>query len=154
MKALIVEDDITCRMVLQRLLESFGTCDVAVDGQEGVTFFSMALESSSPYDLVCLDIMMPNMDGHGVLTQIRKMEEEAGIFGLEGVKVIMTTALSDAKTILKAFNEQCEAFIVKPIDKEKLHRQLRKMNLISLPTHLSPASAAETITTADKCPRK
>ncbi len=130
MKALIVEDDITCRMVLQRLLEPFGQCDIAVDGQEGVTIFKMSFESQAPYDLVCLDIMMPNMDGHEVLQQIRAMEEEAGIFGLAGVKIIMVTALSDAKTIMRAFNDQCEGYIVKPIDKEKLYRQLRQMNLI------------------------
>ncbi len=131
MKTLIVEDDITCRMVMQRMLERFGPCDVAVNGEEAVAAFRISIENRVPYDLVCLDIMMPGMDGHEALRRIRALETQAGILGLDGVKVIMTTALGDPKTIMQAFKEQCEAYLVKPVEQDKLVKALRQMRLIS-----------------------
>ena len=52
------------------------------------------------------------------------------IDGLDGVKVIMTTAMADGKTIMSAFREQCEAYLLKPIDVQKLLAEVRKMGLI------------------------
>jgi two-component system chemotaxis response regulator CheY len=105
MKVLIAEDDFTCRKLMQRLLAPFGESDIA-EGER--------------YDLVCLDIMMPEMDGQTVLKEIRKIEEESGLGGLDGVKILMTTALNDPKNIMQAFNSQCEGYLVKPIDRAKL----------------------------------
>ena len=52
--------------------------------------------------------MMPSMDGHAVLEEIRKMEDASGIRGLEGVKAIMTTALGETGVLarLKAAMEK------------------------------------------------
>ena len=45
-------------------LSKYGECDITVDGMEAVDAFMMALEDKEPYDLICLDIMMPVMDGY------------------------------------------------------------------------------------------
>ena len=50
-----------------------------MDGMEAVDAFMMALEDGEPYDLVCLDIMMPVMDGYQALMGIRNLESK-GIF--------------------------------------------------------------------------
>ena len=50
--------------------------DVTVDGMEAVDAFMMALEEGNPYDLVCLDIMMPVMDGYQALVGIRNLEKK------------------------------------------------------------------------------
>ncbi len=63
----------------------------------------MAWRKEQPYDLLCMDIMMPVMDGHEALLKIREMEKSLGIFGPEEVKVIMLSALDDAKTVMKAY---------------------------------------------------
>ncbi len=131
MKTLIVEDDFTCRKVLQLMLMTLGECDIAVNGSEALEAFRNAAAARERYDLICLDIMMPEMDGHTVLRNIRKIEEEEGIFGRDGVKVIMVTALGDSSNILKAFNEQCEAYAVKPIEKRKLFEVLKDLGLLS-----------------------
>lgn len=130
MRVLIVEDQIASRELLGRILSPYGECDIAVDGKEAIKAFSLAWEKGQPYDLVCLDIILPEMDGREVLKAIRKKEKEMGIGGLDGVAVIMTTALADSKNIMGAFRDGCEAYIVKPIDTRKLLRQVRDLGLI------------------------
>ena len=131
MKTLIVEDDFTSRLLLQEILKYHGPLHIAVNGKEAVTAVAAALESGTPYDLVCLDIMMPEMDGQEALRQIRALEEAKGILSSKGAKIVMTTALSEPKEVIAAFSSLCDAYVVKPIDKAKLLDELRKLKLIT-----------------------
>jgi two-component system, chemotaxis family, chemotaxis protein CheY len=131
MKTLVVEDDFVSRRFLQMMLIHYGTCDVAVDGEEAIDAFSLALEEGRPYDLICLDIMMPKMDGQQVLKTIRKMEKEKGVLNTRETKIIMTTALDNPKSVLEAYwDGHCTSYLVKPILKEKLIDVLREYRLI------------------------
>jgi len=129
MKALIVEDDLTSRKLLARYLEPYGEVDVAVDGKEGLKAVKLGWEEKIPYDLICLDILMPEMDGHMLLQKVRKEEHQRGIGGLKGVKVIMTTALAGKKNILGSFRKGCEAYMVKPINKKKFIQLVEELKL-------------------------
>jgi two-component system chemotaxis response regulator CheY len=131
MKCLIVEDDFAARKLLQVYLSNYADCFIAVNGHEAVEAIREALEEGESYDLICLDIMMPEMDGHKALEAIRQVEKEQGIRGLDGVKVIMTTALDDSKNIMGAFRTGCEAYIVKPIRKEKLLEEIKQLGLLA-----------------------
>ena len=72
MKTLVVDDvKVNCR-VLQGLLSGYGECDIANDGASAVRLFNQALTGDAPYDLVCLDIMMPDYDGRQVLQALRR----------------------------------------------------------------------------------
>lgn len=130
MKTLIAEDDFTSRMLLQTLLQPFGICHISVNGKEAVDAARRAIEEGEPYNLICLDIMMPEMDGQTALKAIRAMEEEKGILSSDGVKIIMTTALGDKTNIMSAFKEQCDAYLVKPIEKNNLIENLKKLGFI------------------------
>ncbi len=130
MRILIAEDDYASRRFMQNFLSRYGECDVTVDGKEALDAFLMALEEKEPYDLICLDIMMPLLDGYEVLRAIREKEKEEQISEEEESKVIMTTALGDSRTVKKAFDLGCVAYAGKPIDKEKFERQLKKLGLI------------------------
>ncbi|MBN2723066.1 MAG: response regulator [Deltaproteobacteria bacterium] len=121
MKILVVEDDYISRTVLIRQLSVYGECDVAVNGTEALLAFDEAWESQTRYDLICLDIMMPEMDGQEVLARRREKETERGVEGFDGVKIVMTTALGDKDNIIKAFHNQCEGYLVKPVVPEKLN---------------------------------
>jgi two-component system chemotaxis response regulator CheY len=132
MRVLIVEDDFSGRKILQHILSPFGSCDIAVDGEEAIEAFNMAWGEKNPYDLICMDIMMPNMDGQEALRRIRGIENEMGINGSEEVKIIMTTALGDPKNVFQAFkNGGATSYIVKPINKQKFLEELQKIGLIS-----------------------
>ncbi len=130
MRVLIAEDDFASRKFMLRFLSKYGECDVTVDGAEVVEAFTMALESNEGYDLICLDIMMPGMDGYQALERIRKIEKEKLIPEDKVVKIIMTTALNDGKNVMKAFDLGCTAYAGKPIDKDKFENVLRKLELI------------------------
>ncbi|HEX7490253.1 MAG TPA: response regulator [Candidatus Limnocylindrales bacterium] len=130
MKTLIVEDEITSRVLLRELLKRYGLPHVAMNGKEAVEAVSAALNALEPYDLICLDIMMPEMNGQEALKRIRQMESEAGIDAARRAKVIMTTAHADKDNVLQAIQSQCDYFLVKPIDGRALLEELRRMGLI------------------------
>lgn len=130
MKILLAEDDFATRKFMDKQLSQYGECDVMVDGEEAVDAFMMALEDEEPYDLVCLDVMMPVMDGYQVLKAIRGIETQKGIPKKKCVKVIMTTALNDERNVKLAFELGCEAYVGKPIDVEKFEKVLNKLGLI------------------------
>lgn len=130
MKVLIAEDDFASRKFMLRFFEKYGECDVTVDGKEAVEAYKMAVECGEPYDLICLDIMMPEMDGHQALKTIRKIEEENGIAEDDRIKIVMTTALSETRHVTKAFENGCTAYAGKPINQDKLEAMLKKFKLI------------------------
>jgi two-component system, chemotaxis family, chemotaxis protein CheY len=130
LKILIVEDDFYTRRLLQRILSPFGECDIAVNGEEAVDAYKNTLKEEFSYDLICLDILMPVMDGQETLRQLRKIEESAGIYGDNGTKIIMITVMDDNKNILKAFRTGCEGYITKPVDKKKLIAKIAELGLL------------------------
>lgn len=130
MKILLAEDDFVTRKFMVGFLSKYGECDVTVDGMEAVDAFMMALEDEEPYDLVCLDIMMPVMDGYQALMGIRNLEKARGIAQEKQAKVIMTTALNDEKNVKMAFELGCTIYSGKPIDKERFEQAMKKLGLI------------------------
>ncbi len=130
LKMLIVEDDLPSYKILEEYLSEYGDCTIVANGAEGVEAFKNALDAGSPYDLICLDIMMPEMDGHEALRTVRQIEQQHGIFDPSGVSVIMTTAKDRSRDMIEAFDEGCASYIVKPVDHEKLVAEMQKLDLI------------------------
>ena len=130
MRILLAEDDFVTRKFMTGFLSKYGECDVTVDGMEAVDAFMMALEDDAPYDLVCLDIMMPVMDGYQALMGIRNLEAERKIPREKQAKIIMTTALNDEKNVKMAFDLGCTVYSGKPIDQEKFELVLKKFGLV------------------------
>ena len=129
MRILIAEDDFASRKFMLRFLSKYAEVDITVDGQEAVSAFELALEDHEPYDLVCLDIMMPNMDGMEALSVIRQIEADNGITKENRTRVIMTTALNEVQKVDRSFSLGCEGYAVKPIDTEKFLTIMGKMGL-------------------------
>ncbi len=131
LKILIVEDDFISRRIMQELLTPYGKCDMAKDGEEAIHAFYLGWEERAPYDLICMDVMMPEMDGQEALQRIRDMEMEMGIIGSQEVKVIMVTALDDLKNVIRAFRDGgATSYIVKPISKKNLLGEMKNLGLI------------------------
>jgi len=132
LRVLIAEDDFMVRQVIRDVLEPYGLVDIAVNGEEAVQAFRVAWRKQQPYDLICMDIMMPIMDGNEALVTIREMEHSLGIVGSNEVKVIMISALDDAKTVVQAyFKGGATSYIVKPIEKERLISEMRNIGLLA-----------------------
>ncbi|MEW9123432.1 MAG: response regulator [Thermotaleaceae bacterium] len=130
MKILIAEDDFVSRKFISKFLSQYGECDLVVDGLEAIDAYMMAMKDKEPYDLICLDIMMPKVDGVKVLKAIRELETQKGILPESRVKIIMTTALAETDLVQQAFEYGCEAYASKPLDTNKFAEVMRKIGLI------------------------
>ncbi len=130
MKTLIVEDDFIARRLLKDILSPYGDCDTVVDGDEAIQAFRLAWDDNQPYDLICMDIMMPKTDGQQALASIREIEKDLGIRGSDEVKIIMVTALGDPKSVIEAYYKGgATSYVVKPIEKAKLLKEIRLLGL-------------------------
>lgn len=130
MRILIAEDDLASRIFMKKFLSKYGDCDVAVNGLEVLDAFLGALKEEKPYSLICLDIMMPKLDGLKALKAIRDIEKQKGIEDEARAKIIMTTALNDKNTIANAYDAGCEAYAWKPIEIDKFVIVMGKLGLI------------------------
>lgn len=130
LRMLLVEDDFASRLLLQTFLSRNGECHVAINGREAVEAFRSALERGQSYDLVCMDIMMPEMDGREAVRHVRALEEAQGVLSTNGAKIIMTTVVSDIKEVSRCFQELCDAYIMKPIDLAQLLSQMKSYHLV------------------------
>ena len=130
LRVLLVEDDFASRLLLQVFLSRYGECHIAVNGREAVDAFSAALERGQPYDLICMDIMMPEMDGREAVRRIRAMEAARGILSTFGAKIVMTTTVEDVKEVIRCFRELCDAYLMKPIDLGKLLYHMKSYRLV------------------------
>ncbi len=131
MKILIAEDDSTSRQFLFKFLSRYGECDLVIDGLEALDAYLMSFKENTPYDLICLDIMMPKVDGVKVLKAIRDFEAQKGIPPEKRTKVFIITALAESQYVRNAFEIGCEAYASKPIDIEKLTDAIKKLGLIA-----------------------
>lgn len=130
MRILIAEDDLTSRLFMNKFLSAYGKCDLAINGLEAIDFAAEAMKSGEYYDLICLDIMMPKVDGIKALKTIREIEASDLAEGEKPAKIIMTTALNDKETVEESYQYGCEAYAWKPIDVEKFNEVLKNLELI------------------------
>jgi two-component system chemotaxis response regulator CheY len=130
LRVLLVEDDVASQLLLQTFLSRYGECHVAVNGREAVEAVRSSLEQGPAYDLICMDIMMPEMDGREAVRQVRALEEAHGTFSNDGVKIVMTTTVDDIGEVTGCFLELCNAYLMKPIDLAQLLSQMKSYRMV------------------------
>ena len=108
---LVVEDDYKSQQLLQQFLTSNGyNVDCANDGLEGIQMYK-----DRNYNLILLDIVMPNLDGFSMCKMIRKESD---------VPIIFVTALSSESDQIKGFDLLCDDYIVKPFSYNLLIKRI------------------------------
>jgi two-component system chemotaxis response regulator CheY len=121
---LVVDDDFVNRKLLVESLKELADCDTAAGGKEAIAAYELALENGKPYDVILLDIAMPEVNGIEVLKFIRNKETTMGVLFGHGVPVIMTTAFREP--FLEAFNKGCDDYIVKPVMPDVLIKKIQE----------------------------
>ena len=132
LRVLVIDDDTVCRTRLKSILSEFFDVSFAGDGQAGLEEYIKTAEGGESYDLITLDINMPRMNGHETLAAIRQYEEDHGVSGLDGIKIVMTTSEDDSKQIFKAFRQGCEAYVTKSGMGDKLLDEVAKLGLLKV----------------------
>ena len=130
MRILIAEDDRMSRTFLEEFMRDYGECDSAADGMETLDRCLESIRQERPYDLLCLDIMMPKVDGLKVLKVIRQLERQKNVADEDHLKIIMMTALADVGYVDEAFRQGCDAYASKPVDTDKVENVMRNLGLI------------------------
>lgn len=127
MKILVVDDEVVSRTKVQTIVESLGECEAVAGGKDAMVAFEKAMASRAPFDLITLDIAMPEMDGTDVLNKIREIEKEKNVPKEKRVKILMVSALRDQDSILSCAMSDCDGYIVKPFDQKKIIDKIERI---------------------------
>ncbi|MGE5508435.1 MAG: Na-translocating system protein MpsC family protein [Chitinophagales bacterium] len=135
MRVLIAEDEFVSRRLLLGVLSALGECDTVNNGAQALTAIREAMSRGSAYRLLCLDLLMPEVNGLEVLVNLRGWEREQGITEADRTRVIVTTAVDELPSIAQAFQAGCDAYLTKPVDRRKLQERLRELELLPSDGH-------------------
>ncbi|NJB67314.1 two-component system chemotaxis response regulator CheY [Desulfobaculum xiamenense] len=131
MRILVADDDYISSELLTRILAPYGEVTNAPDGRKAIESFTNALDDNRPFRLVCLDIMMPEMNGQDALKTIRQIERDRGIPSEKEALIVMTTSLDDRANVVEAYYRGgATSYVPKPIDKDLFLQLLRGIGLI------------------------
>ncbi len=133
MKILIADDELVSRKLMERIMAGYGECRAVDSGKAAMEAFKAAWENEQFFDLITLDISMPDMSGLDVLFQIRAMEKQKEVPANQRTVIIMVTASADKDTIVTAVQTGCNDYITKPFDLDIISKKLIKVGLIPPP---------------------
>ncbi len=128
MKILVVDDELVSRKKMIKILSDFGQTEGVKNGKAAIAAVKTALEVWKLYNLITLDISMPDISGTEVLSAIREMEDERGLEAEEKAKILMVTSHSDIETV-KACVGKCDGYVIKPFNKEGMVEKLKRVDL-------------------------
>jgi len=123
MRILLIDDEPIALTKLELMLTNVGHCDTAVNGVQATEHFVRSINENQPYDLVTIDIELPDITGLDLLNRFCDLEEKNGI---SPSKKIMVTAHSKVDYVVKS-RKKCDAFLVKPIRKATLLEKLQAL---------------------------
>ena len=129
MKILIVDDELVSRIKLQTILEGENRCHLAQNGVEAMQNFRQAWKDLDPYDLVCLDIGMPDKNGMDVLFEIREAEADMQVTREKPVKILMITSHADKDSIITSIQAGCDGYLVKPFNNAAVLNKIKELGL-------------------------
>jgi len=127
MRILVADETRANRILLAKILGPWGPCAVASSGRLAVDMFRASLDERRPYDLVWLEIMMPDMGGVRALELIREEEERHGLASDDHSKVVMTTTIDDIQNASQAFSNQCDLYLTKPFSPNTIREEMEHL---------------------------
>ncbi|MBI3362368.1 MAG: response regulator [Chloroflexi bacterium] len=130
LRLLIADDNPDTIRLLTLLLQTAGhTVISAASGRE-----ALARLASETADMILLDVMMPDMDGFGVLEEVRKTSS---------APILMLTALSNRAAVERGFQLGADDYVVKPFSPDQLFARLERLTSLLPPPEKSAAAPAD-----------
>ncbi len=134
MKILIIDDELVSRSKMNSLMRCFGICKAVDNGEEAIDLFKEAWRTGRPFDLVTLDINMPDIDGFEVLLALRDFERVLEVEKVRQSIIIMVTAQSDKQNVFTCLKAGCDDYIVKPFNIKLIREKLEKFGIDEINT--------------------
>jgi len=108
-KLLVVEDDPFLSDIYNTKLKQAGfEVDLAMTGEECLQKLTVG-----KYDLMVLDIVLPQLDGWEILSRVREMRQKSVNPGIDGMKIIILSNLGQKEEIRKGFDLGADGFMIK-----------------------------------------
>lgn len=119
MKILLVDDSKVSVRHLGRLFGPYGECTTADDGRTGFEQFLLAHKNNTPFNIITMDINMPDWNGDQAIEAIRTYELA---FKKDTAKIIVLSAYLNPKLVMKLFKAGCSYCLNKPLEDEELKK--------------------------------
>lgn len=114
-RVLVIDDHASARRIMQTYLQSWGmTCDIAMNGQEGLDLMRASVTEGKPYDIVITDLVLPGMDGFKLREQ---MESDPS---LQKMKTLLITGYDLKDRGKAALAAGFSAYLTKPLEQSRL----------------------------------
>ena len=131
LKILIVDDSKSAQLKILSILSKYGECDQAYNGKEGVDCYKTSLKTNYNYDLIVMDIVMPEMNGLEAAKEIRRIQEQHKIPEEKKAEIIMLTSKADPEHMMKAhFEVGVTSYVTKPFEDKTLIEAMSNLGLI------------------------
>ena len=127
MKIMIVDDEPVSRRIMAKTLAPIGKCTITDSGKKAIVLFEKAVKKKAPFELIILDISMPDISGIQVLNQIRTREKNLKTPKDGRAKIIMVTASMRRSAIRKCIRLGCNSYIAKPYNRAQIFRELERL---------------------------
>ncbi len=124
MRVLVVDDEYVSLKKMKVLLTPYGDVDVASSGREALDKFSKAYWDEKNYDLITIDIEMPDIRG---LDLLERLVDQEKLLMIDPCKKIIVTAEGTVQNLAIAYKYKIDAFLVKPVQKLVLEKKLSEM---------------------------
>ncbi len=129
MRVLVADDELVSRKKMEKIMDTLGECVAADSGEAALKAVEGAIEKGRPFDLITLDVSMPQMDGTEVLYKIRSIEQQRNISKENQSRVIMVTAQPDNDTVIACMQAGCNRYVVKPFDRAIITKRIAELGM-------------------------
>ena len=129
MKILIADDELVSRTKLKLIMENFGECETVDNGRDAVAMFHKAHQRGKPFDLIMLDINLPEMDGTQVLSEMIAVQTKLEVSNAHKAKILMVTSFTDKDHVVGCIQSGCDEYIAKPFDINTIGKKLSKLGI-------------------------
>jgi two-component system chemotaxis response regulator CheY len=129
MRILIVDDEPISLKKLEVIMSEYGTPETAETGHVALDMFRDAHQQENPYQLITLDIEMPDINGLEILKKIRDWEQMHLQDNQFRAKILMVTCMNDRFSVLSSVKKGISGYILKPFDQEKLNHTLSDLGI-------------------------
>lgn len=125
MDILVVDDDNSNRLLMNHILSNIAKIQLAHNGLDAVDMVEKHLKSGSSFDVIFMDVVLPDIDGFETIRRIKSAEKS--LKPNKKSKIVVLTSYDLIHSKWNAIANDCDSFLVKPVEKYKILAQIQKL---------------------------